>query len=283
LESIRSVEIRTRDGRILRGSDLTASIAVVYFSRDDRNSAEVISKRADVRIAWGGRDAVETIVSLPKRFDCEDVIYGPKLSFMAIGREQLSDHAALKRVARRAATDSSVFDQYACASPHTIFVERGGAFEPKAFAEKLAAEMGLALVRIPKLPIDGGTAAKVTSARLKYELGGRGTIWCSSGTEWSVLYDDESTSLADPVYSRVIHVCPVDDILHAARQANPDIQTIGLALDGERRHQFADLASQRGAVRFPEVGRMTEFDVAWDGLYLADRIVRWVVLGGPFS
>ncbi len=46
-----------------------------------------------------------------------------------IGRERLGYAAALvKPHCPRAATDSSVFDQYAYVlSPHTIFVERGGA------------------------------------------------------------------------------------------------------------------------------------------------------------
>jgi hypothetical protein len=118
---------------------------------------------------------------------------------------------------------------------------------------------------------------------LEYELGGRGRIWRSPGTEWTVLFDPSAEGLSAPTYSRVVHVRRISDALGAAALVTPDIQSVGLALGPARRHAFAAAASRLGAVRFPEIGRMTEFDVAWDGLYLADRSVRWVTVGGPFS
>jgi hypothetical protein len=139
-----------------------------------------------------------------------------------------------------------------------------------------------ALLRIPKAPIDGGTASEVISVRLQYELGGKGKIWRSDGTQWTVLFDPDADQLAQPTYSRVVHVRKVRDALTVAKLATTDIQTIGLALDPARRHAFASLAAHNGAVRFPEIGRMTEFDVAWDGVYLVDRSVRWITVGGPF-
>ena len=79
----------------------------------------------------------------------EDIIFGPKLSFMAVGKESFENERLTKKLIRKAATDISVFDQTACASPHTIFVEEGGKVNPKEFAERLAAEMGKAVNRIP--------------------------------------------------------------------------------------------------------------------------------------
>lgn len=283
LDSLSTVEIRSFSGRSLKGIDLAESVAVVYFDRSDRTSAEALSKAADVRIAWGGREAVETIVDLPKKYDCEDVVFGPKLSFAVIGKDRLSSAADLKRMARRVATDCSVFDQHGCANPHTIFVESENLETVEEFCSMLAHEMQSALFRVPKAPIDGGAAAAITAARLEFELGERGKIWRSDGTQWTVLLDPHSTELAKPVYSRVVHVRRVANAMSVARLASSGIQTIGLALDPARRHSFAKQAAHLGAARFPEIGRMTEFDVAWDGMYLADRSVRWVTIGGPFT
>jgi hypothetical protein len=145
----------------------------------------------------------------------------------------------------------------------------------------LAEEMAKAAIRIPKAPIDPGTAAKVQSARIRYEL--TGDLWRSAGTEWTVLYDElGNRGLAEPCYSRVITVRAVDDALSAAEFAHHGIQTVGLALDGPRRLEFARRAAARGAERFPDVGRMTFFDSPWDGLFPMDRFVRWVSLGGPW-
>ena len=281
LDGFRGLEVRCVDGRVLKGDDVLASIAVVYFPREHSAAAEQMSALADVRLAWGGREAIESILNLPKRYGTEDVIFGPKLSFMVVGREALANPRLLRRAARQAATDASVFDQYACASPHTIFVEKGGAVSPREFAAALAAEMGKALIRIPKGPVDAGTAAKVESLRMRYEF--TGELWRSGGTEWTVLYDEEADKgLAEPCYSRAITVRAIDDILAAAQFAHKGIQTVGTALTGPRKLAFASAASARGVERFPDLGRMTFFDSPWDGLFPMDRLVKWVTLGGPF-
>ena len=279
LDGFRGLEVRCVDGRLLRGDDVLQSIAVVYFNRDDIAAAQEMSDLADVRLAWGGREAIESILNLPRRYGTEDIIFGPKLSFMVIGREALASPRLVRRAARQAATDASVFDQYACASPHTIFVERGGGASPREFAEALAAEMAKAAIRIPKAAVDAGTAAKIESTRMRYEF--TGELWRSSGTEWTVLFDDEAKGLAEPCYARVITVRAVDDIFEAVAFAHPGIQTVGTAVSGARKLAFASAASARGVERFPDLGRMTYFDSPWDGIFPMDRLVKWVSLGGP--
>ena len=63
--------------------------------------------------------------------------------------------------------------------------------------------------------------------------------------------------------------------------ANQNIQTISIASSLKRKLQFAEIASELGALRFPEVGRMTHFDSPWDGINLVNRLVKFVSLGGP--
>jgi hypothetical protein len=280
LEAFRDLQVSTPSGRVLSGDDIAASTAVVYFDRTNTEASEILSRRADVRIAWGGREAVEAIVNLPKKHTVEDLVFGPKLSYMAIGREFLETSRDAVRLARNAATDVSVFDQYACASPHTIFVENGGLVSPKQFAALLAEEMERASQRIPKGPVDAATAMAIARQRLKYEF--EGELWTSKGTEWTVLYDtDAGKGLAPPCYSRVVTVRAVDDILTASECASSGIQAVGLALKGARRLTFAGRAARLGVERLPEIGRMTFFDEPWDGLFPMDRLIRWVSLGGP--
>ncbi|MBI4659285.1 MAG: acyl-CoA reductase [Verrucomicrobia bacterium] len=281
LESFRGLELETRSGRTLRGDDVLAATAVVYFMRDDLRAAAQVSRAADVRLAWGGREAIESILHLPRQLGTEDIIFGPKISYMVVGREALSTAREVRRIARGAATDASVFDQYACASPHTIFVERGGAAaSAREFARCLADEMAKALIRIPKAPVDPGTSANVQRRRMDYEF--TGELWHSIGTEWTVLFDEDAhEGLAEPSYSRVITVRSVEDIMEAASFAHRGIQTIGIALAGPRKIRFAEQAARLGVDRFPDIGRMTLFDTPWDGLFPMDRMVRWVTVGGP--
>ena len=131
--------------QIIRGLDLLDTIAVVYCDRHDKaKAAEELSRMADVRVAWGGREAVEAIINLPRRFGTEDIVFGPKLSFAAIGRERLADVETANRVAGQLAADASAFDQQGCNSPHTVFVvERGGVVSPVEFAKLVSNAMEL--------------------------------------------------------------------------------------------------------------------------------------------
>jgi len=282
LQTLANTNLTLKTGRKIIGKDIADSIALVYFDKNNKEASENFSKIGDARVAWGGKDAIEAVLSLPKKHTCEDIIFGPKLSYMVIGKETLTKETNLNKLFRRVATDASVFDQYACASPHTIFVEEGGEISPREFAKNLADHMEKASLRIPKEPADAGTAGNINSKRMYYEF--TSELWHSSDTTWSVLFDEKGQSgLVDPTYSRVITVRSIKNALSAAKFASQDIQTIGLSLNNERRREFALEAARNGAARFPDIGRMTYFDSPWDGLLLIQLLVRHISLGGPFT
>lgn len=83
-----------------------------------------MSKMADIRVAWGGREAVMTVAGYPSKFDCSDLVMGPKLSYSVISAEALSDEHKTKKLARKVAVDASVFDQTGCASAHNVFCRK---------------------------------------------------------------------------------------------------------------------------------------------------------------
>lgn len=278
LNSFKGLTYTTPGGFTINGDDLLDTLAVVYFDRYQINIAEKFSSTADVRIAWGGREAIESVSTLPKKYNSQDILFGPKLSMMAIGSDALNSEKSIRKLVRRAATDASVFDQFACASPHTIFVEKGGDISPKEFAVKLSAAMEKALVRLPTKVPDVGQANKIRSKIAEYAF--IGESWHDSHLRWTVLFD-EGAELVEPTYQRVITVKAVDDIFDIIGNIHEDIQTVGLAMSGEKRLKFANEIMQQGAMRCPDVGYMTHFDSPWDGLFALDRLVRWVSLGGP--
>ena len=83
------------------------------------------------------------------------------------------------------------------------------------------------------------------------------------------------------MYSRVIFVHVVDDIRDALQYVNEDVQTIGVSGVSERVGAFASAAAEMGAMRFPLIGRMLNFEMPWDGIILIDRLVKWNTLAGP--
>jgi hypothetical protein len=280
LNEIKKIDIKYSSGRIIYGKDIVSSIAVVYYNRENYYAAETLSKFSDVRVAWGGSDSVNSVMSLPRRHTTEDVIFGPKLSYMAIGKEFLSLETNIDKLIKKISIDCSVFDQYACASPHTIFIEEGADISPKEFCEKLALNMEKTSIRIPKNPVDGGTIGNIQSKRMKYEF--TADVWSSSGTTWTILLDDDwKSGLANPTYSRVITIRSIPNIIDSAYFSNKDIQTISLGMNNDRKIEYANIAAMLGASRFPDIGRMTHFDTPWDGLNLIQRLVKYVSIGGP--
>ena len=271
---IRGFDLKTGWGSGLSGKTVVDAVMFVYCEPGDSDAHAALSRESDVRVAWGGREAVESITRLPRKLGSEDVIFGPRYSLAVVGREALST-AGRDKLAEKLALDASVFDQRGCSSPHAAFVERGGGMSPLEFARALASAMAKTLKRVPKAAAEPGDAYAVASVRAAYTL--TGEVFSSAGTEWTVVYSEERGPV-QACGSRVVFVRPVDHVRDAAEFLTPEVQTVGLALGEPRRTEFALMAAARGVSRIMPIGSMSLYDYPWDGLFLMDRLVRWVSL-----
>lgn len=278
LNAFEDLTYTTNGGYTIHGNDLLSTIAIVYFSHKDRELGETMSKSANIRIAWGGKEAVESVTNYPSNFDTEDLIFGPKLSFSVVAKESLYSERAARKLARKVAVDASVFDQTGCASPHNLYIERNGEISPKEFCALVADGMKKAALQIPKGDESVEQISAIHSIRGLYDF--KGSVWSSDDSTWTVLYS-EDLHLSAPIYSRVITVHPIDHINETLKFVDDNIQTIGLAASGKKAIQFSEMAVERGVMRCPEIGRMLNFESPWDGIFLMDRMVRWSTLGGP--
>ena len=278
LTAFEGLEYTCTDGYVIKGEDLLKTIAVIYFPRTADDVARQMSASADVRIAWGGREAVETVASYPSRYDAETVIFGPKLSMAVIAREDLQDEQEARKLARRVAVDVSIFDQTGCASPHNVYIERNGVVSPEQFCELLTEAMRKTELQIPKPAMSAEQVSAIHSIRSVYDFCGK--VYGSETMSYTILLDEEPAS-HKPVYSRVIFVHVVDDIKETLAFVNEDIQTIGISSASDRVRTFASAAAIQGAMRFPLIGRMLNFEMPWDGIILIDRLVKWNTLAGP--
>lgn len=278
LMAFEGVSFTTKGGYTLYGDELLQTIGVVYFSHKDNTLGKMMSEAAAVRIAWGGREAVQTVASYPSDFDCEDIILGPKISFSVVASENLEEERKAKKLARKIAVDASVFDQTGCASTHNIYVEKGGMFSPQEFAVMLAEGMRKTGLQIPKGEVSAEQIAAIHSIRGVYDF--KGEVFASDDSTWTVLYSEDDL-FNSPVYSRVVFVHPVDHIEDSLKYIDDHIQTIGLAATGEKAIRYAEKATAAGAMRLPAPGKMLNFESPWDGVVIMERLVRWNTLGGP--
>ena len=278
MSAFEGIEYTTEAGCTIKGDDLVRTVGVVYFSRHAAELGETMSMSAKVRIAWGGKEAVETVAGYPSAIDCETVIFGPKLSYAVIAREALSSEQDAKKLARKVSVDASVFDQAGCASPHNLYIEKGGEVSPERFCEILADAFPKTELQIPKPTVSPEQISAIHSARGVYDF--KGKVWGSDTMSWTILYSDDN-ELNKPVYSRTLMVHPVRHMNDALQHIEEYIQTIGIAAPEEKAVAFADEATAAGVARCPQIGRMLNFEMPWDGVFLFDRLVKWNTLGGP--
>ena len=177
LEALSKVRYRQADGQEILGTVLTDAVCAIYTDREDRATA-ALSTLADVRVAWGGREAVEAIMNLPRRFGTEDIVFGPKTSFAVVGSEKLVSDADARRVAALIARDTVALGQRGCNSPHTVFVERGGAIAPGAFAKLLGEELSR-VARHTATDVAPQEAFQILGCRAEYDI--RAQAWYSDG------------------------------------------------------------------------------------------------------
>ncbi|MFC1850272.1 acyl-CoA reductase [candidate division CSSED10-310 bacterium] len=273
LNSFNGVVYENEAGVQIHGSELIKSVAAIYFERDDMEAQKTLSLHSNVRVAWGGMDAVELVMNLPRRYGCEDVIFGPRTSFIVIGKEFLESYEQAKTCASRSSIDASIFEQQGCNSPHTVFVEKGGQVTPLEFAGLLGDAMAETLKRFPKGELSPGDTLKILNLRTQYDM--MGEAFYPSDMAWTVLYGEDDTGLATPCFNRTLFVRPVDDVMEVVDYCNHLTQTAGIALSEKRRETFVSQVTARGIDRCPDLGAMSSYDTPWDGMFVVDRFVRW--------
>ena len=253
------------------GRAIAAETLVVRFSRDDEQSHRTMSAAADVRIAWGSREAVESVMALPARWNCETVVLGPRMSIAVVDPAGMTE-----RTLARLASDVAYFDQQACSSPQWVFIKRPPERElferavrgfTKAFASQ-AQSLG-------RHPLDHGETYRIELDRTRVLLDG-GTLHRDGETAWTVALLD-SPDLRLTCANRFVQLVPFVDVEDVVPWIPANVQTAVTLLGDDDRERFAELAARRGVCRFPRPGEGNHFENPWDGIPLISRLTRWSV------
>ncbi|MBT4540747.1 hypothetical protein HOC35_04490 [Candidatus Woesearchaeota archaeon] len=282
LESLNNVNTE-----YIKGSEFLETITVVLVDNNDTKTHNEMSSSADVRVAWGGHEAIQTIINLKKDVFCEDIVFGPKYSYGVIDKEALVDY---KKIAQRLAFDICTFDQQACSSPHTIFVEENNQTSAVVFAEELAKNIDFITKKmLPKENEGAQKKLEILTQRAKYSMMEEtrdikdiestkdSKVFSSENTDWTVICSNEE-GLYNACFSRVIHVKPIDNISKLKQYNDKKKQTLGIALNKQNRKEIINEITLNGIDRCPRFGDMTLFESPWDGMFPIDRLVRWVAL-----
>lgn len=95
---------------------------LISYKHED-SITEEISKRADVRIIWGGDQTIQKIRKIPLKSTAKELVFADRISCCVIHSQNYlsADEAQKKQLAEAFFNDSFLYDQAACSSPIAIF------------------------------------------------------------------------------------------------------------------------------------------------------------------
>jgi Acyl-CoA reductase (LuxC) len=259
------------------GQKLLKRIALVAFEHDRRDLQEAMAGAVDGAMIWGGREAVLNIRGLPFPSWARLAVFGPRLSVAAMDAAAWNDAAQQDAWCQRIARDVWQFDQQACSSPQTLFLERKPGVSSAGFVAALRRAFEIENQAHPRPAIETSQTSAITQARASWLLAdtAHGGFF-PPGPDWTLL-TGAGSDIPTPTQGRTLTILEVDDLREAVAKFDGNVQTLGLGMaDAKKEAELALLAGQRGVDRVAKLGRMHLFVPPWDGSDLVRPMVRLV-------
>lgn len=266
-------KLRTVD----RAGLLTERIAFVSFdhARDDLHMA--MASQVDGAMIWGSGEVVSKIRALPFPAWTRIATFGPRLSVAAMDADVWNEPLERPAWCQRMARDVWQFDQKACSSPQTLFLERAGAADVSEFVNELKGAFEAENRAHPRREINPALTSSICLARANWLLDNPEHQARFSGSpDWTILVG-EGTDIPKPTQGRTLSVLVADDLMEAIAKFDGSVQTLGLAIGNPQREDaLVQAAARRGVDRIVKLGRMHVFGSPWDGVDLIRPMVRIV-------
>ncbi|HEX6694624.1 MAG TPA: acyl-CoA reductase, partial [Longimicrobiales bacterium] len=256
--------------------------AVTYWPGGTTDLEDAVLPAVEQVVHYGGRNSI-TDMSRRVPANVTMITHGPRISFGVVGREALGSPEDAASLAGDIAYATAVFDQQGCVSPHTVFVEDGGAVSPP----ELAGLIDRALVRLSRdLPPAAPAQADAIAIR---EFRAVAEFRAINGEKVSVLGPDrlDHTIIFDPVpaltascLGRTLKVCPVHALADVARLVAPYrdvLQSAAVAGAGDAIVPVAQGLATAGVSRVTSFRQLPWPEMGWvhDGRGPLRELVRW--------
>jgi hypothetical protein len=256
---------------------LLERICIASFEHERADLQRAMAAAVDGAMIWGGAEAVTQIRALPFPPWARLAVFGPRLSVAAMDGASWSGGADRESWCRRLARDVWQFDQQACSSPQTLFLERCASGDLAEFAAALAAAFEEENRLHPRESIHPALTSAICLARASWLLddGARRALFPAT-PDWTLLLGAGST-VPTPTQGRTLSVLLVEDLLEPIARFDGMVQTLGLAVaDDAKEAAVTQAAGRSGVDRIVKLGRMHVFGSPWDGADLIRPMVRLV-------
>jgi len=256
---------------------LTERILLASFDHSRADLQNAMAKSVDGAMIWGGEEAVSQVRALPFPHWARVLVFGPRLSVAAMDAAVWGERNERASWCRRVARDVWQFEQQACSSPQTLFLEHGAGRDAAEFVEDLKAAFREENRAHPRLEIEPALTSAICQARASWlldEITNR--AFFPQSTDWTIL-QGKGVDIPDPTQGRTLSVLVTDDLLGVISKFDGTVQTLGLAVKDARREEIlAEAAGRHGVDRVVRLGQMHVFGSPWDGTDLVRPLVRMV-------
>jgi len=259
------------------GAALLRRIRLLSFDHSRNDLQEAMAQSVDGAMIWGGREAVLNIRRLGFPPWAHLAVFGPRLSVAAMDAGTWGDAGQREAWCQRIARDVWQFDQQACSSPQTLFLEKKAGCGPEDFLTALKKAFEIENRAHPRETISTSLASAIAQARASWLISSETQrAFFPAGPDWTMLVGSGS-SIPEPTQGKTLTILEVDNLSEAVSKFDGNVQTFGLAMsDANREAELATLAGSRGVDRIVKLGRMHLFVPPWDGLDLVRPMVRLV-------
>ena len=260
-----------------KNGDLTERLFIASFDHSREDLQIAMASSVDGAMIWGGEEAVREVRALPFPHWARLLVFGPRVSAAAMDSATWADRRQRHAWCQRIARDVWQFDQQACSSPQTLFLEKSAGCDPAEFICDLGRAFSEENRIHPRRNADAGLTSAICLARAQWLFDDKEhRAFFPASPDWTILVG-KGIKLPKPVQGRTLTVLMVDDLMDVVSQFDGSLQTLGLAIDDPQKEEaLVRMAGRHGVDRIVKLGRMHVFSSPWDGADVVRSTVRMV-------
>lgn len=259
-------------------------LALVPFKGGDLAVEKIVKEKSDVVIVYGGKEVVE-LYRQGRGLHTKELEYGPKYSLAVLDKDALATSNS-DEVAYQVAKDFTMWEQAACSSPHSVFIQ--GEQEARRFANSLKKAFERLAVEYPFPKINVNEKTEITRtrelARVESALGNSELIIPGiSDQSWTIILE-KTARFTVSCQHRTAYIITTDndqELYDALAGYGKFIQSVGVLADSRRLFELSNRLVGLGADRITEIGHMhkRKHGTPHDGTRGLSELVRWVSIG----
>lgn len=251
--------------------EICKNILILRYDKLEVSISKKLSLISDARIIWGSDETCKNIKNLETKLGCEDLIFHNKVSFIIVDQNTLRKNSLeyFKKISR----DILVFDQKACASPHTIFLEKASQNQIENFCKKLSQYLRQNYKKYRFAPIPSQKKIQILNLRLDYSI--KHKVYSDHKNMNSTVLSDDKPILGPYIQNGTVFVRRLPSIKIIKKSFPRNIQTLGLSKKSKNLTPYIAELQKIGLARVRPIGQMTNFDSVWDGMNIPIKLTKF--------